>query len=242
MNILDRKTLADVRAHATARYPEESCGLVVVERGKPKYIACSNVSERPMEDFAISALDFANAEERGEIVCIVHSHPNAPCRPSMADKVSCESHRKPFLIVEVGADGAGDMSWNEPSGYQAPLIGRPFVHGVLDCYSLVQDWYVRERDIILPDFERQELWWTKGDDLYMQHYEDAGFSPIRGKMQIGDVILMQLQSKVVNHGAVYIGDSQIIQHIYNRLSSRDLYDGYFQEITRVVIRHKDMPQ
>lgn len=242
MNTIDRKTMADIRAHATARYPEESCGLVVVERGKTKYIACANASERPMEDFAISAQEFAAAEDRGEILCIVHSHPNAPCRPSMGDKVSCESHRKPFLIVEVGADGAGDMSWNEPHGYEAPLIGRPFVHGVLDCYSLVQDWYAREFKIVLPEFERQELWWKKGDDLYMQHYADAGFSPIKGAINYGDVILMQMQSDVTNHGGVYIGDGQIVQHIYNRLSSRDLYDGYFQEITRVVIRHKDAPQ
>lgn len=242
MNTIDRKTMADIRAHATARYPEESCGLVVVERGKTKYVECANTAERPREDFAISAQDFAAAEDRGEILCIVHSHPNMPCRASMADKVSCEQHRKPFLIVEVGVDGAGAMSWNEPHGYQAPLIGRPFVHGVLDCYSLVQDFYRLTYNIVLPDFERQELWWTKGEDLYMQHYAEAGFSPIKGPMLKGDVVLMQLQSPVTNHGGVYIGDGQIIQHIYNRLSSRDLYDGYFQEITRVVIRHKELQQ
>lgn len=242
MNPLNEKTIADIKAHAVARYPEESCGLVIVERGREKYLALSNRSERPMEDFTISAVDLADAEDRGEIIAIVHSHPNMSCRPSMADMVSCESHRKPFVIVEVGADGAGEMSYTEPSGYQAPLVGRPFVHGVLDCYSLVQDWYAREWGIALPHFERQELWWTKGEDLYMQHYADAGFSPIKGPIKYGDVVLMQLQSKVTNHGAIYIGDSQLLQHVFNRLSSRDLYSGYFQEITRVVVRHKDAPQ
>lgn len=242
MNPLNEKTIADIKAHAVARYPEESCGLVIVERGKEKYIACSNISARPCEDFTISGQDMAEAEERGEIIAIVHSHPNVPCAPSMADLVSCESHQKPFVIVEVGADGAGQMSCTEPQGYKAPLIGRPFVHGVLDCYTLIQDWYVREWGIALPHFERQDNWWHKGDDLYMQHYADAGFNPIKGGMKYGDVVLMQMRSPQVNHGAVYIGDSQIVQHIWGRLSSRDLYDGYFQEITRVVVRHKDAPQ
>lgn len=242
MNPLNERTVADIKAHAAARYPEECCGIVIVERGKERYVACNNVSERPMEDFTISGADIADAEDRGEIIALVHSHPNVPCRPSMADLVSCEAHRKPFVIVEVGADGAGPISVTEPSGYKAPLIGRPFVHGVLDCYSLVRDWYAQEFSIALPEFERQDNWWNKGEDLYMQHYADAGFSPIKGAIKYGDVVLMQMRAPVVNHGGVYIGDSQIIQHVYNRLSSRDLYSGYFQEITRVVVRHKDAPQ
>ena len=59
-----------------------------------------------------------------------------------------------------------------------------FFHRVLDCYTLVRDYYHRERGIELLDFEREDDWWHKGQDLYMQGFERAGFAPLaRGEEQ-----------------------------------------------------------
>jgi cell wall-associated NlpC family hydrolase len=48
----------------------------------------------------------------------------------------------------------------------APLVGRQFAHGVLDCYSLVRDFHARELGIPLSEYERQDDWWSHGQDLY----------------------------------------------------------------------------
>lgn len=62
-----------------------------------------------------------------------------------------------------------------PSDYQAPLIGRPFVHGIFECLTLVQDHYRRELDIKLPEYSRDDDWWNRGENLYLEHLPAAGF-------------------------------------------------------------------
>lgn len=232
-------TLQDIRDHALADYPRESCGLVAVVKGRERYIPCRNIAQTASEHFILHPEDYANADEQGAIVAVVHSHPDVPARPSEDDKVACEGSGLPWLIVAVSAEGDGELVEIEPCGYEAPLVGRPFAHGVLDCYTLVQDWYKRELNITLPHFDRPDNWWNTGGDLYMQHFAEAGCEPARGPLQRGDIILMAIRSRVANHAAVYLGDGLMLHHLYGRLSSRDIYGGMWAEKTMLVVRHKD---
>ncbi|PRC93096.1 C40 family peptidase [Solimicrobium silvestre] len=239
------KTLTDIKRHAEADYPREACGLIIIRRGREKYLPCKNLAP-DTEHFIISAQDYAVAEEMGEIVAVVHSHPDAPASPSEADKVSCEASGVLWHIIRVdGTEGiptAGELITIEPCGYQVPLVGRQFFHGVLDCYSLIRDWYQQTRSIELKQFSRADEWWNDGkSDLYTQGFPQAGFVSIESnaEMQVGDVILMQIRSTngVPNHAAIYIGDGLILHHLHGHLSSRDVYGGYWQEVTRNVIRY-----
>ena len=232
------ETLDAIRAHAVADYPREACGLVAVVKGRERYVPCRNQATTPSEHFILHPEDYANADEQGELVAVVHSHPDVPARPSEADKVACEASGLPWLIVAVSAEGAGEIVEIEPCGYEAPLVGRTFAHGILDCYTLVQDWYKREMGIILPHFDRPDDWWNKGGDLYMQHFAEAGCEPARGPLLRGDIILMAIRARVANHAAVYLGDGLMLHHMYGRLSSRDVYGGMWAEKTMLVVRHK----
>lgn len=226
-----------VRAHAAECYPRECCGVVLVERGRSSYVPCRNVAVEGGQ-FEIHGEDLAAAEERGSVVCVVHSHPDAAPTPSEADRVMCERSGLPWVIIGWPT---GAVATLRPSGYQAPLVGRPFMHGVLDCYAIIRDWYARELGIELPDYDRGDRWWLRGEDLYMRWYLEAGFARIDGPPQRHDMILMQIAAPVVNHGAVYLGDGLILQHCAGRLSSRDVYGGYWQRCTRAVMRHRDVP-
>lgn len=183
----------------------------------------------------------------GEIVAVVHSHPDEAARASEADKVACEASGLPWYIVSVlpedGIPVAGEVAQIEPCGYEAPLVGRHFTHGVLDCIQLVNDYYRRELGITLPDFERHDGWWDDGhSDLYTEGFPKAGFVPAEGPIRKHDVILMQIRSKnrVPNHAAVYLGDGWMLHHLYGRLSSRDLYAGQYLEYTRQIVRHRSL--
>ncbi|MHA6885731.1 C40 family peptidase [Ralstonia pseudosolanacearum] len=232
---MQQTTLDAARGHAAREHPREACGLVVVVRGRERYVPCRNVAVGT-EHFEMPAEDYAAAEDLGEVLAVVHSHPNASAEPSEADRVACEASGLPWHIIAWPAD---DVRTITPCGYRAPLVGRQFAHGILDCYSLVADWYERERGIHLQDFERRDNWWAEGGDLYMQHYAEAGFRVVSQDTpeRVGDVILMQLRAPVPNHAAVYLDDGLMLHHLHGRLSSRDVYGGYWREITRCVLRY-----
>ena len=237
------QTEMDIRQHALEEYPREACGLVVYVNGKETYRRCRNTSS-DKANFVLDPRDLADAEDAGEVVALVHTHPDTNNAMSEADRVMCEASEMPWYIMAVTRDGdqltAGELARYEPSGYEAPLLGRPFVFGVLDCYTLIRDYYQRILKITLPDFPREDGFWERGEDLYMQQFALAGFRPINTPIREHDVIIMQIRSPVANHGGVYIGNSQVLHHLYGRLSARDVYGGYFQEVTRVVIRHKEL--
>lgn len=223
--------------HAQQCYPREACGVLVSIDGRTKYWPCRNLAEPDATDhFVLSPEDYAAADAAGEIVGIVHSHPDAAAEPSEADRVACEASGLPWYIVSVPG---GQWAALHPSGYQAPLIGRTWAHGVLDCYSLIRDWYRIEAGILLPDYDRQDNWWHSGKNLYLDFYRDAGFSQVADENpQAGDVLLMQILANVPNHGAIYLGDDVILHHLANRLSCREIYGGYFKKHTYAVLRHE----
>lgn len=241
---MQQSTLQAIQAHAVAEYPRECCGLIVAGANGEAYIPCRNVATTPSEHFRLPAEDYAYAEDLGEVLAVVHSHPNASAAASDADRVMCEASGLPWHIVSVGqCTGAepecGDLQTIEPCGYEAPLVGRQFAHGVLDCYTLVRDFYARDLGIQLSQYEREDDWWEKGQDLYsLDRLRAEGFELIDGEPQRGDMVLMQIRSPVPNHAGVYLGDGQMLHHMHGRLSEKVVYGGMWAERTRYIVRHK----
>lgn len=233
---IEDKVLERIRAHAAEMSPVECCGLVIIEKGRQRYVPCSNIAEAALDRFTIDPMEYADAEDRGEIVFVVHSHPFASPEPSELDRVSCGKGKIPWLIVN---HPVGHYTVLEPAGYEPPLIGRSFFHGVLDCYALVKDYYRQECGIELPEPVREDDWWHKGQNLYVDNYEQNGFVRVSGPPQKHDLFLMQIRSPVPNHAAIYLGDEMILHHCHGRLSSRDIYGGYWQEATVQHIRHRN---
>lgn len=221
--------------HARSCYPQEACGLVVIFKGREKYVPARNVSHTPRSSFVISAEDYAAAADMGEVVAIFHSHPDESAHPSGSDVRACRASGMPWHIVSL-PDGA----WIECSPDQPewrPLIGRVFKHGSDDCYSLIRDWYAQERGVKLLDFDRPDDWWERGMNLYLDGFPKAGFVVSREQPAIGDVLLMQIESPVPNHAAIYLGDDLILHHLHGRLSSRDVYSGYYRQVTTHCLRY-----
>lgn len=228
--------LVEMLAHAERDFPRESCGLLVVVKGRCRYLPCRNIAERN-EHFVLSPDDYGAAEDKGEVVAVVHSHCNLPPIPSQADLVGCEKSGVPWIIVSWPT---AQVKQIEPSGYVAPLYGREFSHGILDCYSLIRDYYMQNLNIQMSDYARDDEWWLKAQNLYLDNFEEEGFVVVNGQPEVHDLFLMQMMSAVPNHAAVYVGDGLILHHAAGRLSSRDVYGGWYQKITTHQLRHRSL--
>jgi len=222
--------------HAQSEMPREACGLVVIYKGRPLYYACRNLAVGT-DQFVLSPDDYEAADRMGEIVGVVHSHPYVSPEPSQADLVACEATGLEWHIVNVPT---GNWHSFKPTGYVAPLVGRVFSHGVLDCYAIIRDWYKQERGIELQQFERHDGWWEAGQNLYVDNFAQAGWERCED-LHEGAMLLMQIGSPVPNHAAVFIGDNMILHHVQNRLSSRDVYGGYWRKVTTHILRYTGRP-
>lgn len=242
---LHESVRAAICAHAERTAPQECCGLLVAraEDGMLEYLPGVNLDEGPAgcDRFTLGPKAWVQAEEMGEVVAVVHSHPGASANPSMCDRVMCERSGLPWLIVGVPS---GHLVELHPEGWSAPLEGRDFSHGVLDCYTLAQDWYLREWGLELPHAEREDEWWRKGQNLYLDGLAKAGFVPVATREpQRGDGLLMRLNSPdfvtpVENHAAVYLGDGMMLHHLYGQKSRIERWDWPWQRRTTLVVRHE----
>ena len=234
--IISKALETKILEHAQAEDPRECCGLVAVVKGRKRYFPCTNLADTPDEHFVLKAEDYAAVEDQGEIVAIVHSHPISNPQPSQADRVACAKSGLPWFIINPKTAGS---SLTFPEQYELPYVGREFVFGVVDCYSLCRDWYGREFGLQLSDYQRRDKFWERGENLYLDNFHHEGFHqvPFEG-LQYGDALLMQLGSMLPNHAAIYVGDQQILHHVQGRLSSRDVLGGYYVKSTAMVLRHE----
>lgn len=249
-------------AWAIEHYPHEAAALIGRSRssGRVEVWPVPNTAAHPQDTFRIAAADFAAAQDALNVLGVFHSHPDASAQPSDADRAVCSQMQLPWLIASVRREDAAPpavLGWHclMPCSEPAPLLGRAFVHGVQDCYSLIEDFYARECAIILPHFEREPLWWEKGDDLYMQGFERAGFFALDAheRARPGDVILMMVRARVVNHAGIFLGSRPLkeaphappvpeamLHHLWGRLSERTPYGGFWAQTTRLIIRHEQL--
>lgn len=131
------------------------------------------------------------------------------------------------------------------------LMGKKFIHGTTDCYSLLRDLYKDNLGIELGNYGRQNDWWLNSHNLYADNFSNEGFInlgddyPLRDVRPF-DVFLVALPDPRAdgptppNHCCIYIGDGEIIHHRFNKLSRKAQYKGMMRDYTTHILRHKDV--
>lgn len=219
--------------YAIEHEPQEICGFVVFNGKENQFLPCENQAVEPTDYFEISDADYLRAEKCGQIVAIVHSHPE----PNGAPVLSTQDRQ---MQVQTGLEWwlVHNKTQCLKKFRNAPhLLGREFDHGVMDCYTLYRDAYMLA-GYEMDQFERADDWWDNGENLYLDNIQGQGFERVE-EPQLGDVILIQMMADVPNHAAIYLGDQMVLHHSPNRLSKRDLYNGYWLKHTHSIWRHKN---
>lgn len=226
--------LQELIQHARAGAPYEVCGLVVSRGSKSRLIPAKNLADDPINTFRLDPEAWMQVADDETVIGIYHSHPKGDANPSLNDLVGCEASGVAWHIVNL----EGNYTCTQPCGFQAPYLGRPYVHGGHDCYAIVRDWYEREWGLYLPDFDRSFEWWESGQNLYVDNFAACGFVELHDQEpEVGDLFLIQVSSRVPNHSAIYVGDGLILHHVQGRLSSKDPYGGMWKKHTTHHLRY-----
>tara|TARA_R100000231_G_scaffold52021_2_gene43919 strand:+ start:1136 stop:1843 length:708 start_codon:yes stop_codon:yes gene_type:complete len=216
--------------HARKDAPDESVGLLLNVKGKEVYFACQNISNNSQQTFILDPNDYLKASKLGDVIAVIHSHPTTTLAFSESDKVNCEKHKLPWYIVDPRT---AKWIYREPDGYVPELLGRRWIWGVTDCWSLVRDYYKKERGIILRDYDRsmspEEF---LENPLFESYAWRTGFRELRldETLQEGDVLLMSIMHPTLNHVAIYLGD-MVLHHLTDRLSCREPYSLWLLKCT-----------
>ena len=239
--------------------PNESCGFVMKDG---TYQLCRNISQDPQNSFAMHHDDVMAYLD--DAAAYVHSECYASEDIDKSDGVdssglsAADMEHQWAMGIPLGVCKVLDGWASQPYFYgdnlpPVPLIGRPFVNGIWDCYSAIRDVYRQDGfglisphygtdPIILPDYPRDYEWWGgigkdgkefgPTADLYRDNFEAAGFRPIDiSELRGGDVFLAQIGSTVTNHGGVYLGDGQIFHHLRRRVSRREPAPQWIRYVT-----------
>lgn len=230
-----REALEKAKLHAVECFPNESCGIIV----NKEYVKCSNVSDQPTQHFIIDPK--IHQKYRSSMQAVIHSHVNGNNFPSKDDMANQMKMSIPWGIICLDSKGmVFDDFWFGDQVPRTKLIGRPFRHGVHDCYALVRDWFLLEKGIVLPNYPRDNEWWKSGlQNILAEGFEDAGFFEVSKLEREGDVVIGMLRGKIPNHCAVYLGDYIILHHFSNSLSRREPVDRWLKYVSHI-LRHKEM--
>tara|TARA_Y100000004_G_scaffold40932_1_gene44378 strand:+ start:3352 stop:4059 length:708 start_codon:yes stop_codon:yes gene_type:complete len=226
----------DALVHAKDQDPKESCGLLIDVKGKEKYYPCKNLSSYSQQCFIIDPEDYAKAEDSGKVLAVIHSHPVTPPVASQADMISCEESGLIWHIVNPKTEQWG---FYKPSGYKPPLIGRHWVWGITDCWSLVRDWYKEKLGITLRDWDRPT---TPEEFIENPMFEKCamrtGFRQLRPdeKLENGDLLFMSIMATGLNHVAIFL-DGDVLHHLADRISCKEPYNQWLLKCTGMRLRY-----
>jgi len=225
---LTEKWKSDALRAAKEAYPKESCGLVVYRKGLRIYWPCKNISRKAIEHFHIDPFNYAEAEDAGTIVGVVHSHPNETAVPSDFDIEECKRGDLPWYVIDPLEETIVGIACSD-----VPLLGRSWDWGLYDCGSLVRD-YFKTKNIPIPYYPRiidekkfykdcpvDKVWSTFG---FRELEEDES-------LRENDMLLMGMGKNIPYHAGIYIGGQKILHHSEFSLSTEDTYGRYLIEST-----------
>lgn len=219
-----------IRRLACATPEAETCGFVLVSGD---VIQVPNAAKDPKNFFSIAPEDYSAYEELG-IAGVWHSHLSEPDF-SPTDQNVLRADTLPWAVFCLATDTFCQV---DPEGV-APLLGRPFVYGIYDCYSLVCD-YLSELGVVMPAWIRGP-WgeWDTADfvSFDMEAY-NQGVEVTNESYKAGDLIFFNLGQfkNHIDHIAVFNSSTTFIHHLAQKKSRVDRFSSYWKEHVKCIIR------
>lgn len=202
---------------AASYFPDEEIGGIILEDGTVEFF--KNISKNKKSHYLANLAETSKFEDR--VYCTFHTHVGeSDHNLSKYDVLISEKTKTPMLVY---CPKINNYTFYEPTGLKIPLIGRPFILGILDCVELVKDYYKDCLNIDLPDDEYFFLRMLSYEDMakssynkeenlniFIDYYKRMGFRET-DDLKRGDILFFAEKNiKPACHVYVYDGDSVFI--------------------------------
>ena len=149
--MLDDNVKNKIQRHALQNAHEECCGIILLRSGELTAFECQNIAKEKSRKFEISPLEYLKASGCGNIVGFYHSHISENDKITLVDKHYSEGFKLPIILYSVTKDS---FDFYNPRGCLIEYIGRDFKIGENDCFTLARDYFKKELDVLIGDYER----------------------------------------------------------------------------------------
>ena len=158
---------------------------------------------------------------------------------SVSEDVRAEMNENNLAYTIIGRNRDHSKSYLPDRYFEKVFYeNRIYIYGMLDCYTLIRDYFRDKLDIWVPaNIDRSFGWWNSGRNLYVDLYKDYGFKETRERIKEGDVLLFSFNNGMPSHSAIYVGGGQMLHHMIGRFSCIEPFDGYYQMSLSGVLRH-----
>lgn len=116
------------------------------------------------------------------------------------------------------------------------LVGREFEYGKSDCGTIIEDAF-HLMGINLDLTVRGDMLDDMKSGYITDSLERVGFYRVND-IQEGDVLVTTYNNSA-DHMMLYLGNEEVIHHLYNRLSRVDFLHGFYRKKISYIFRHKD---
>lgn len=231
MNWLTLSQQNAIRQLAAATPEQESCGFVL---HNAEVVQVPNSAPDPVHDFRIAASDYAHWDKEG-IRGVWHSHLELDGF-SPVDQQVLAADTLPWAVYTLASDRFHQC---DPTSV-APLVGRPFVYGIYDCYSLVSD-KLSELGAIIPPWPRGAWgeWDTPGFTPFDEQWANFG-QRVSTDFRHGDVLFFNLGKHPghTDHVGVVIEPGTFLHHPASRTSRLDRLSPWWLRHLNFAVRHQ----
>ncbi len=193
---------------------------------------CENAHPEPTTAFTLTHED--NALLLGKRPALfLHSHPNCAQNPHGREPSDRDTEQQlatgwTWGIVPVYGNLSGVYDIGRPEVWgpekpTEPLLGRSYLWGIRDCWTLCEDFYAASGRILDPIPRVREPGahhvHARARDPFRYWPPRLGFAPIdREDRQPGDLAIMFWNSPIANHCAVYLGEGKYLHQLIERHS------------------------
>lgn len=241
-NMIDNKIKKFIKKKSLEDSPNETCGFIVEENNEFKCIPTTNIAKNKQINFEISGIDFLNIKSKYNIIAIYHSHTNDFEDFSEQDKKCAEAMNCDLVLYFIRDD---IFKVYEPLNKKNnKYIGRYFELGKYDCFSLVKDFYEKEKKIILnydKNIYSQNLESMNVENEALKFYEKNNLKQVSiNEIKSHDILLMD--SFILNkakHFAIYLGNDKILHQPLFGFSKIDNYCNFYKRHTAYAFRSKE---